>query len=76
MKCWKKKYPKNIVIPTLIVQGLRDRVLNPRCAKELYYSIKTEDKKLKLFPNAYHTLFFDPDSPQVFEAIINWLEHH
>ncbi len=73
---WREKYPKNIVISTLIIQGLQDRVLSHQYAKELYHLIKSEDKELKLFPCAYHTLFFDPESPQVFEAIINWLGRH
>lgn len=75
-KNWKKKYPENIAIPTLIIQGLQDKVLDPQCAKKLYDSIETEDKEIRLFPDAYHTLFFDPDSPQVFKAVVDWLERH
>ncbi len=75
-KNWKTKYPENIAIPTLIIQGLQDKVLDPQCAKKLYDSIGTEDKEIRLFPDAYHTLFFDPDSPQVFKAVVDWLERH
>lgn len=75
-KDWKKKYPENIAIPTLIIQGLQDKVLDPQCAKKLYDSIESEDKEIRLFPDAYHTLFFDPDSPQVFKAVVDWLERH
>ncbi len=75
-KGWKKKYPENIAIPTLIIQGLQDKVINPQCAQKLYDLIKREDKEIRLFPDAYHTLFFDSDSPQVFKAVIDWLECH
>jgi len=75
-KGWKKKYPENIAIPTLIIQGLQDKVLDPQCPKKLYDSIESEDKEIRLFPDAYHTLFSDPDSPQVFKAVVDWLERH
>jgi len=73
---WEKRYPRNIQIPTLILQGLRDRALNPKGASKLYDLISSKDKERVIFPQAFHTLLWDPDTPRVFEAISEWLRQH
>ena len=71
---WRERYPGSIRTPTFIIQGRHDEVVEPVYTEELYRLIKTEEKKLMILPDAWHTLFFDPDSAQVLEAISGWLE--
>ena len=75
-KNWVSRYPEKINMPTLIIHGLQDKVLDPRSSRKLYEHLASKDRKLKTFPLAYHTLFWDPDTPQVLRTIADWLEEH
>lgn len=71
---WRSWYPKHLTFPLLIVQGGQDQLLVVKHATELYRSSATRDKDLLLLPSACHTLFWDPDAPEVFERIGRWLD--
>lgn len=62
-----------ITLPLLIVQGGHDLVVKPEGAKALYDWVQSEDKQLKLYPEAYHELMHEPEAPQVLGLIEAWL---
>ena len=65
---------RRLSVPCLILQGGGDLLTDPQAAYELLGSIASPDKELAFFPKAYHGLFYDPDTPQVLEALARWLE--
>jgi alpha-beta hydrolase superfamily lysophospholipase len=73
---WKSRYAEKIMIPTLILHGGKDSIINPNGSQKLYAALATSDKKIVLLPDAYHTLFWDTDTPKVFDEIIDWLRVH
>lgn len=64
---------RKLSIPCLILQGGGDLLTDPQVAYELLAAITSPDKELAFFPQAYHGLFYDPDTLQVLEALVRWL---
>jgi acylglycerol lipase len=62
-----------IDLPILIMQGSADRLSNPEGSKVLFETVKSKDKTLKGFEGLYHELFNEPEHPQVFECMREWL---
>lgn len=63
----------------LILHGEADKVTDPSVSKTLYEKAITDDKKLILYPDAYHSLLEgEPDDTilRVFDDIISWLDEH
>lgn len=68
-----------VSVPLLILHGEADKVTDPSVSKALYEKANTSDKKLILYPEAYHSLLEgEPDEliHRVFDDIISWLEEH
>jgi alpha-beta hydrolase superfamily lysophospholipase len=62
--------------PTLIIHGKRDGIVPYQGSLMLYHILGAEDKALVLFPEVWHTMFWDPDTPAVLERIEAWLGAH
>jgi carboxylesterase len=60
-----KSLVPQITIPTLIIQGKRDTVVEPRSASELYQSLGSTQKSLVLLPRSDHLLALDRDRERV-----------
>lgn len=61
----------------LILHGEGDTVTDPSVSKALFEQSKSEDKTLKLYPEAWHALTSgEPDEvvDSVFEDIFTWLD--
>ncbi|KAI3432977.1 Hydrolase_4 domain-containing protein [Psidium guajava] len=68
-----------VSLPLLILHGEADRVTDPSVSKALYEKASSKDKKLIMYPNAYHALLEgEPDETilRVFNDIISWLDEH
>ncbi len=65
-----------VKVPTLILQGGNDMVTDPQAAYKLCNELETPDKEVAYFPDAYHGLFFDPDTPLVLDRVEGWLRSH
>lgn len=65
-----------VTVPVLILQGGHDLVTNPAAAWKLADQLASSDKRVVIFPEAYHGLFFDPDTPKVLDVIEKWLFEH
>lgn len=70
---------QEVSLPLLILHGEADRVTDPSVSKALYEKASSKDKKLIMYPNAYHALLEgEPDETilRVFNDIISWLDEH
>ncbi len=63
-----------INLPTIIVQGSEDKLVNPAGAKHLYDLISSEDKTLKIYDGFYHEVFNEPEHEVVMDDIHDWLK--
>ena len=71
---WESRYSTKIKISTLILHGGKDSIIDPSTSQKLYDVLGISDKKLVMLPNAFHTLFWDIDTPKAFEEIAAWLK--
>lgn len=65
-----------VLVPTLVLQGGSDLVTNPKAALKLYDKLASQDKQIFFFSDAFHGLFFDPDTPKVLEGLEMWIGQH
>ncbi len=72
MAGWEAKAAR-VTVPSLILHGRRDRVVDWRGSEALHAALGATEKRLALVEGAWHTLFWDPDTPEVFAEVRRWL---
>jgi acylglycerol lipase len=65
-----------IVMPTLLMQGSMDKLVDPGDAQLLYDLIGSSDKTIKIYTGLYHEIFNEPERDQVFADMLVWLKAH
>ena len=65
-----------ITLPTLIVQGTADLLVDPIGAQMLYDAIASQDKTLEFYEGFYHEVFNEPGRDQVLGDVQAWLDAH
>jgi pimeloyl-ACP methyl ester carboxylesterase len=71
MSGWASRYPRRVKVPTLVVQGTLDRVVDARAAMKLARMLPSVT--LRLVPGAWHNLLWDAATGETIEAIAEWL---
>lgn len=69
-----EKAPENIKIPTLIIQGLNDRVVPIESSKYVYNLIEEKNKKILFFDNTNHDLFNSDKRKEISNEIKKFLK--
>ncbi|HEX2916438.1 MAG TPA: alpha/beta fold hydrolase [Chloroflexia bacterium] len=64
----------HLTMPVFFAQGGRDITVNHRRTRAFFQRITASDKELHYFPEAYHALLNDPDSPLVRQRLLDWME--
>ena len=65
-----------ITLPLLIVQGSADKLVDPAGAQNLYDTVGSADKTLKIYEGFYHEIFNEPEHKQVLGDVEAWLTAH
>lgn len=65
-----------ITLPVLIIQGGKDRLVDPSGARMLYEKISSRDKTIKIYDELYHEVFNEPEHDQVLSFVEGWLASH
>lgn len=69
-----KKTASNITMPVLIVQSGNDAIVDTEKLEQWYGKLKSTDKSLRLFPDAYHSLDFDANWFKEYTHLVSeWL---
>jgi acylglycerol lipase len=77
MRLTKREAARITSTPVLMVQGLKDRLVNPRGTFELFSAIKNTDKTILVIGTAEHLMFeCDSPDPVLIDAVDSWLRHH
>lgn len=69
---WKNVYPEKIKIPTLVVAGSKDQIVNPKQSIHFYNKL-TCKKELIVVPDGDHGLMDKKYIPEYFPRVKNWL---
>jgi acylglycerol lipase len=75
-KHWDTVAAPRIKIPTLILQGERDPIVNVKGSRRLFELLATSDKEFKAYKSVPHTLLWDPETPRVLESVGDWIVRH
>lgn len=73
---WHSKYAPRINVPTLIIHGTEDRLLDAKASERLHDRLAAEDKTLRYMMGVYHTALWDPNAGEIIRLILNWLDRH
>jgi alpha-beta hydrolase superfamily lysophospholipase len=71
-----KEHAADIKLPILIIHGGEDLICTPEGSEQLYATINSEDKTIKIYPSYFHEIHNEPGHIVVIEDIRNWMEAH
>jgi len=63
----------DIRCPVLLMLAGRDRIIDNDATKSLFARFDSCDQRLLVYPDAAHTLEFEPDHERIFADLIGWL---
>lgn len=68
-----KAAARQLQLPVLVLQSGKDAIVEVEGIKKWFAAIAASDKTLELFPEATHSLDFDPEAPKYRTVLLNWI---
>jgi alpha-beta hydrolase superfamily lysophospholipase len=65
---------RRLAVPTLLMQGMKDRVVDPKGALEFNVAAPHGMARVITYPEAYHEIFNDLDRDQAIRDLAAWLD--
>ncbi len=65
---------RRLQVPTLLMQGMADRLVDPKGALEFSAAAPHDMVRLVTYPDTYHELFNDPGRERVVRDLVAWLD--
>jgi acylglycerol lipase len=66
--------PAHVTVPVLLLLAGRDRIIDNARTRRFVESFATPDKAIIEYPEAHHTLEFEPRPHRYLDDVIGWLE--
>ena len=66
-------FASKITVPTLMMLAGRDRLIDNSINQNFFRKIPSENKSLHVYPNAQHTLEFEPNPEPFYRDLKHWL---
>lgn len=63
-----------IAVPTLVLHGGQDSVVDPGGSEDLHSRLRVDDKQLKTYPGLYHEIFNEPEREEVLSDVVRWVD--
>jgi acylglycerol lipase len=76
---WFRQSERNVhkvSMPLLVLLGGKDYVARRSGTTAFLRHVSASDQRIITFPEAYHSLFHDPDTPAVVRVLASWLGTH
>jgi alpha-beta hydrolase superfamily lysophospholipase len=73
---WIKTHAGDLATPILMLHGEADRVNLPSGSRDFIAKVAFPDKRLLLYPGAYHELHNDLDKDKELADLVQWLHEH
>jgi alpha-beta hydrolase superfamily lysophospholipase len=71
-----KRCPAHVRVPVLTLLAGHDRIIDNARTRAYVGRFATTDRRIIDYPDAHHTLEFEPDPAPMFEDVRRWLEEH
>jgi alpha-beta hydrolase superfamily lysophospholipase len=65
-----------VTVPTLLLLAGKDRIIRNDLTHRFFHRISTDDKNVITYPDAHHTLEFEPEPDRFIAEMIRWLDRH
>lgn len=59
--------------PVVVMHGSDDKITNPEGSEYFFSKIKSTDKTLKIWPDAYHALMHETNKSEIMEFLNEWV---
>jgi acylglycerol lipase len=63
-----------IAVPTLLLHGGADAVVDPAGSEELLERLRVPDRELRVYPGLFHEIFNEPERKVVLGDMLAWIE--
>jgi len=76
---WLRKSRHNAIqvnLPIFVLLGGRDKIAGRRGTSTLLRNVPAREQRIVTFPEAFHCLLRDPDTPRVVRILNEWLINH
>ena len=71
---WVRSHIQNLQLPTLLIHGDADPIMDYEGSCELFEQISSPNKALKIYQGSYHEPHNDLDADTVTRDLVNWLD--
>lgn len=71
---WEMAHAKDLSVPTLLLQGGKDHLVNPERTRDFAEKAPKNMMKFVYFPDHLHELHNEPDRDQTLKIILDWIE--
>jgi alpha-beta hydrolase superfamily lysophospholipase len=68
--------PRHVHVPTLVMLAGQDRIVDNGRTRAYVSRFSTADKKIIEYPEAHHTLEFEPNPDPYLTDLVQWLDMH
>jgi alpha-beta hydrolase superfamily lysophospholipase len=65
-----------IGLPTLLLHGGDDAVVDPGGSREMFAKLPVADKRLEIYPGLFHEIFNEPERERVLGDVVEWVRAH
>jgi alpha-beta hydrolase superfamily lysophospholipase len=65
-----------ITLPLLVLHGEADSMTPAAGSQLLHQRVASADKTLTIYPGLYHEIFNEPEHPQIYAELRDWLDAH
>jgi alpha-beta hydrolase superfamily lysophospholipase len=70
-----RRVPRYVKIPVLLLLAGRDRIIDNTATIRFAARFAAADKTIVEYPDAHHTLEFEPDPGRFVDDMVRWLDH-
>jgi alpha-beta hydrolase superfamily lysophospholipase len=71
-----KSVARDVIVPTLLLLAGQDRIIRNDRTRTFVESFAHPDKRILTYPDAYHTLEFEPNPERFLSDMQRWLDAH
>jgi acylglycerol lipase len=71
-----RRAARHVKVPTLLLLAGQDRIIRNDRTHRFFHHFHTDDKNVITYPDAHHTLEFEPEPDRFLSEMVRWLDRH
>ncbi len=74
MDCFLRRNRTRLKVPTLLLLAGQDEIVENTELEKFFHALPMKERRVRLFPDAHHTLEFEENPEPIFQEILHWIE--